>query len=129
MIDKTTLAIYEGETKIMSTSNNQIIFEDHFDGNLDESWSWLRENPDHWRIENGGIEIRVQPGVADTVENALLRPAPNRNEGSFAIEVTITNHTHPTQQYEQAGITWYQDDKPVWLCCIKTSSVKNRPRV
>ena len=98
----------------MSTSDEQIIFEDHFSDKLDKSWSWLRENPDHWRIENGGLEIRVQPGVADTVENALLRPAPNRNEGSFAIEVTITNYTHPTQQYEQAGITWYQDVKPIF---------------
>jgi len=81
---------------------------------LDEGWTWLRENPECWRIRDGGLEIRVEPGVANTVNNALLRPAPNRNEGTFAIEVTITNHTHPTQQYEQAGITWYHDGKPVF---------------
>ena len=111
------------------TSASEILFEENFTGHLDEGWSWLREGPDHWRIEDGGLEIHVEPGVADTVKNALLRPAPPRGEGTFAIEVTVANHTHPTQQYEQAGITWYQDDKPVWLCCIKTSSVKNRPRV
>ena len=35
-------------------------------------------------------------------------------EGSWAIEVTVYNHNHPIQQYEQAGITWYQNGKPVF---------------
>jgi len=98
----------------MNASNEQIIFEDNFDGKLNEDWLWLRENPDHWRIRNGGLEILVEPGVADTVRNALLRPAPDRSAGKYAIEVTVTNHTHPTIQYEQAGITWYNDGKPVF---------------
>ena len=92
----------------------QIIFRDTFDGTLDIGWSWLRERPDDWRVQNGGLEICVRPGVKDTVQNALLRPAPDRSEGVHAIEVTITNHTHPTQQYEQAGITWYHDGEPVF---------------
>ena len=98
----------------MNSSNEQVIFEDNFDGKLDEGWSWLRENPDYWRVRDGGLEIRVEPGVADTVKNVLLRPAPDRSEGTFAIEVTITHHIHPTRQYEQAGITWYHDGKPVF---------------
>ena len=98
----------------MNSSSEQIIFADNFAGELGEGWSWLRENPDCWRIQDGGVEIRVEPGVADTVKNALLRQAPDRSAGTFAIEVTITNHTHPTQQYEQAGITWYNDGKPVF---------------
>ena len=97
----------------MSSLDEQIIFEEHFDGKLDEGWSWLRENPSQWRLANGGLEIQVKPGVADTVRNALVRPAPDRNEGAFAIEVTVTSHTAPTQQYEQAGITWYCDGKAV----------------
>jgi hypothetical protein len=98
----------------MNASNEQIIFEDTFDGKLDAGWSWLREHPGYWRFQDGGLELRVEPGVADTVRNALLRPAPDRNDGDYAIEVTITNHTHPTQQYEQAGITWYNGGKPVF---------------
>ena len=98
----------------MSSSQETIIFEDNFDGNLDAGWLWLREHPDHWRIVDSGLEIRVEPGVADTVKNALLRPAPDRSQGSFAIEVTVSNHTLPTQQYEQAGITWYNDGTPVF---------------
>ena len=98
----------------MSSSNEQIVFADSFAGGLGEGWSWLRENPDCWRIEDGGVEIRVEPGVAETVRNALVRQAPDRSEGTFAIEVTIANHTLPTLQYEQAGITWYNDGTPVF---------------
>jgi hypothetical protein len=98
----------------MNSADEQIIFEDHFDGELDAGWSWLREHPDYWHIRDGGLEIRVESGLADTVRNALLRPAPPRSEGTLAIEVTVANHTPPTQQYEQAGITWYHDGKPVF---------------
>lgn len=95
-------------------SSEQIIFSEDFNGKTDDGWTWLRENPPCRRIRNDGLEIRVEPGVADTVKNALLRPAPDRHEGTYAIEVTVTNHTMPTQQYEQAGITWYNDGKPVF---------------
>ena len=91
-----------------------ILFQDDFKNGLSPSWSWLREDSNLWRLENGGLEICVQPGLADTVINALLCDAPDRREGSYAIEVSVTNHALPTQQYEQAGITFYIDDKPVF---------------
>jgi regulation of enolase protein 1 (concanavalin A-like superfamily) len=91
-----------------------VLFEERFDGNLDEGWSWLRENPQSQRIRDGALEIRVEPGAARTVKNALVRRAPDRGSGKFAIDVTVTNATKPIQQYEQAGITWYNDGKPVF---------------
>mgnify|MGYP001163979486 FL=1 len=98
----------------MSSSLETIVFSDDFDGGLDDSWSWLREDERNWRLADGGLEIMVEPGLADTVKNALVCPAPDRSQGTFAIEVTVYNHTLPTQQYEQAGITWYNDGKPVF---------------
>ncbi len=92
----------------------ETVFEDPFDGKLAEGWTWLRENPGAWRIANDGLEIRVEPGRAHDVKNALVRKAPDRRQGTFAVEVTVTNHTRPTRQYEQAGITWYHDGKPVF---------------
>ena len=92
----------------------QIIFTDTFTEALSPSWSWLREDPALWRIADGGLEICVQPGKADTVINALVMDAPDRTKGDYAIEVTVHNHTLPTEQYEQAGITWYVDGKPVF---------------
>jgi hypothetical protein len=91
-----------------------IVFEDRFQGQLDDSWTWLRENPQAWRIGENALDIRVEPGVAHNVKNALLRRAPDRKEGKYAIDVTVTNLTKPTQQYEQAGITWYHEGKPVF---------------
>ncbi len=98
----------------MGESEGRVVFAESFDGELDSEWFWIRENPDRWRIKDGGLEIVVEPGVAGTVRNALVRPAPDRSSGVYAIEVTIFNHAEPTQQYEQAGITWYQDGEPVF---------------
>ena len=91
----------------------QLIFEDKFEGKLAEGWSWLRENPGAWRLKDGALEIRVEPGGASNVKNALVRKAPDRGQGTLAIEVTVANHTVPTNQYEQAGITWYRNGNPV----------------
>jgi regulation of enolase protein 1 (concanavalin A-like superfamily) len=93
---------------------DQVVFEDRFDGKLGEGWEWLREHAGAWRLQNNALEIRVEPGVAPTVKNALLRKAPDRKTGKYAIDVTVTNATRPKQQYEQAGITWYVDGKPVF---------------
>jgi len=103
-------------TPVIKRQGNQqaVIFEERFEGNLADGWTWLRENPQAWRIRQGALEIRVEPGVAHTVRNALVRRAPDRSRGKFAIDVTVTNTTRPTQQYEQAGITWYHNGKPVF---------------
>ncbi len=90
------------------------VFEDGFKGKLDKDWKWIRENPEAWRIKDDALEIRVEPGKANTVKNALVRPAPDRSQGKFAIEVTVDNTVPPTQQWEQAGITWYHEGKPVF---------------
>jgi hypothetical protein len=90
------------------------LFQDPFDRGLHESWTFLRENPDSWRIYRHALEIRVEPGDAGSVKNALVRPAPDRTKGKFAVEVTVTNTATPTHQYEQGGITWYIDGKPAY---------------
>jgi hypothetical protein len=103
-------------TRVIKRQVNQqaVIFEERFEGNLADGWTWLREKPQAWRIRQGALEIRVEPGLAHTVRNALVRRAPDRSDGKFAIDVTVTNTTRPTRQYEQAGITWYHNGKPVF---------------
>jgi hypothetical protein len=90
----------------------KVVFEDTFKGKPAEGWNWLRENPKAWRIRDDALEIRVEPGDAQTVATALLRDVPDRSKGPLAIEVTVTNLTPPKVQYEQAGFTWYTDGKP-----------------
>ena len=101
-------------TGLVSAAEPRVLFEDSFDQKLGEGWTWLREDADAWRIEDGGLEIRVVPGKADTVKNALLRRAPDRSKTNFAVEVTVTFTADPIQQYEQGGITWYHQNKPVF---------------
>lgn len=98
----------------VASAAERVVVEDRFAGKLGDGWSWLRENAKTWRIGDAGLEIRVEPGAADTVKNALLRPCPDRSKGKYAIEVTVTNAVKPTNQYEQAGITLYSNDKPVF---------------
>jgi hypothetical protein len=101
----------KGTPKAESTN---VDFTDNFDGKLADGWSWLREDTSTWQIKNNGLEIMVESGKAKTVKNALVRKAPDRRTGTFSIDVTVTSHTAPTQQYEQAGITWYNNEKPVF---------------
>jgi hypothetical protein len=93
-------------------SEPEVIFADPLKGKLGDGWEWLRPNKETWRHSKEGLEIRVEPGLAATVKNALVRQAPDRSQDKYAIEVTIEFLSLPSQQYEQAGITWYQGSKP-----------------
>jgi hypothetical protein len=98
----------------MGAEPGALIFEDTFDHGLAPGWRWIRETPGGWRVKDGALEIRLLPGDAQTVKNALVRPAPEHREKPFAIELTLRSLHAPTEQYEQAGITWYHDGKPVF---------------
>lgn len=98
----------------LAAAEPSMLFEDTFAGKLGDGWTWLRENPAAWRVQKDGLEIRVEPGVAHNVKNALLRAAPDRGKKKYAVEVTVTFTTPPTRQYEQGGITWYHQKKPVF---------------
>lgn len=108
------LLVLAGGGSGLSAAEPAVVFEDKFDAKLAEGWTWLREHPSHWRLRDGALEIHVEPGDANSVMNALVRPAPDRRQGTYAVEVTVRNHRVPTRQFEQAGITWYHDGKPVF---------------
>ena len=90
------------------------VFEESFDKELKPDWSWLRESAGKWRIVDGGLEILMEPEHGNAAKNVLWRKAPDRSAGVWAIEVTITSKSEPTQQYEQTGIYWMQNDKLVF---------------
>jgi hypothetical protein len=109
-----SLCILLGLAADLSAAEERLVFEDKLAGKLGDGWTWLRENREAWRIQDAALQIKVEPGLAHSVKNALLRSAPNRGKHRYAIEVTITFLTPPTNQFEQAGITWYQGGRPIF---------------
>lgn len=87
------------------------IFHDAFNSALADRWSWVRENSEAWRIQDGALEIRVEPGNlwggANDAKNVLVRPVPETED---AIVVSCIIENKPTSQYEQANLVWYYDD-------------------
>ena len=107
------LGIFFGACFVGQGAEPKVVFEDSLKGKLGEGWTWLRENPKGWRHSPKGLEILAGPEGKDTVKNALLRKAPDRSTGKYAIGVTVEFLTPPTMKYEQAGLTWYQGEKAV----------------
>jgi hypothetical protein len=108
------LAVLLGTQRPAAEDAAKVAFADPLKGKLGAGWDWLRENSACWRHSEKGLEIRVEPGLAETVKNALVRAAPDRSAARYAIEVTVEFTSAPSHQYEQAGLTWYQGNKPVF---------------
>lgn len=87
-------------------------FHEKFHDELAPGWSWVRENPDAWRLTKDGLEIRIEPGnmwgPENSGKNVLVRQAPG--DGKRPLEITVTVENRPTEQYEQVDLTWYYDD-------------------
>jgi len=82
-----------------------------FTGELGKEWSWVREDPNAWRIEKGSLVLRTLPGYlhakSNNSQNVLLRPLP-KSEKPLAVEVHV--ESEPKVQFEHAGLVWYVDD-------------------
>ena len=91
-----------------------VLFSEQFNGELDAGWEWLREDPEDWRLADNALEVRARPGDGNSVRNALLRFVPEVTEHALAFEVTVSFIKPLTVQYEQAGLTWYADETPVF---------------
>jgi regulation of enolase protein 1 (concanavalin A-like superfamily) len=80
---------------------------------LSDGWTWLREDPKHWRLGEHGLEVHIQPGNMwgpdNDAKNVLLRPVPGDPQKQ-TIEVTASVFNHPTNQWEQVDLVWYYDD-------------------
>src|SRR6058998_2885161 len=91
---------------------DQVLFQDDFKGALGEGWSWVREHRAAWRVKDGALQIRIEPGnmwgPANNASNVLVRPAPDIAGGQLEVSVSVEHR--PTEQYEQADLVWYYDD-------------------
>jgi len=86
-------------------------WSDHFDKGFNDPWSWVREDPTHWSLDDRPeyMQITTQegglPGDSNDAHNLLLRPAPS-TDWQIGTRVLFT----PTQDYQIAGLLLYADD-------------------
>jgi regulation of enolase protein 1 (concanavalin A-like superfamily) len=97
---------------LAALAGEEVIFQDKFQGALGPGWFWIREDPSAWRIKDGALELRIQPGNlwggSNNSKNVLVRPAPDLAGGE--LEITVKFENAPTGQYEQVNLAWYYDD-------------------
>lgn len=101
-----TIAPAPTVTVVPSATPNPLLFRDDFEGALDAGWQWTRENKKSWSLTNnpGWLEIMARSGgVADAMENVLLRPAP---EGNFELEIKL--NFRPVENFQIAGVVVYE---------------------
>src|SRR5437588_12978164 len=92
--------------------DRNVLVHDSFKGKLGRGWKWIREEPNHWRVTERGLEVHIQPGnmwgPANDAKNVLLRDVPDPRKQP--LEITASVEHHPTNQYEQVDLVWYYDD-------------------
>ncbi|HEM61614.1 MAG TPA: hypothetical protein ENO24_04935, partial [Chloroflexi bacterium] len=83
------------------------LFRDDFEGGLDTSWTWVREDPSLWSLSDapGFLRITLSAEGLNGTSNVLLCDAP---EGDFAIETML--RLVPSSNFQFAGLLVYQDD-------------------
>jgi regulation of enolase protein 1 (concanavalin A-like superfamily) len=95
----------------LAEDSGVVLFEEKFSNKLGEGWVWVREHRQAWRLNDGGLEIKVEPGnmwgPANDAKNVLVRPVPKNKDH---LEFTVTVRHNPTAQYEQVDLVWYYDD-------------------
>src|SRR4051794_26187229 len=83
-------------------------FRDTFRPKPDAGWRWVREDPNSWRVGQGGLEVRILPGnnwgPANDAKNVLVRPAPDVTKQP--VEITASVRNKPTGQWEQVDLCW-----------------------
>lgn len=87
----------------------KMLFEEHFDGRLQDGWQWVREDRAEWRIGDNRLEVRSQPGRiwgGNDAKNLLLRVALKLQDLAACVNVAHK----PVEKWEQAGLLWYVDD-------------------
>ncbi|TWT79632.1 hypothetical protein CA13_10360 [Planctomycetes bacterium CA13] len=82
----------------------EVLFEDDFDGTLSSEWRAVGLTKDDYRIRDGGLEMRVQPGrrARDTPMLMVLLPFKTSEFVTASVELTLLDRF--TEPAESAGL-------------------------
>jgi len=74
---------------------------------LESGWSWSREEPKGWKVDDGSLLILTLPGHVfakyNDARNVLLRSAPDAAQ-PWSVEVFV--ESRPRTQVEEATLYW-----------------------
>ncbi len=95
---------------------------------LPDAWTWKRANPKAWRLRDGGLEIKIEPGNMwggkNNARNVLLIPvAKDLRESGVDAQVTLANS--PTRRWEQVDLVWYYRDSHMVKIGLELEHGKN----
>lgn len=95
---------------------------------LPSDWTWKRENPEAWRLRDGGLEIKIEPGnmwgKKNDAKNVLLIPiAKDLLVSGVDVRVTLANS--PTRRWEQVDLVWYYRDSHMVKIGLELEHGKN----
>jgi hypothetical protein len=93
-----------------TNETERVLFEENFTAPPGQGWSWLREIPNHWKVDKDRQELLIRPVWSEgNLKNLLLRTAPEVKERPLAIEVHVDHEA--AGDYEYSGLIWYYDDQ------------------
>ena len=95
---------------------------------LPDGWTWKRANRQGWRLREGGLEIKIEPGNmwggGNDARNVLLIPvAEDMQESGTDVRVTFANS--PTKRWEQVDLVWYYRDSHMVKIGLELEHGKN----
>ena len=105
------LAVYLVATSMRtSAAKDEVLFADDFDEGLSPKWSIVGLKKEDYRIKNGALEMRVQPGKQNDAMLRVILPFDTSESVTASVEVT------PVEPFselgETAGLYLLDEDRP-----------------
>lgn len=106
--EEATISSPAGEPEsAASTVQPELTFTDEFDTELQPGWEWTSDEEPHWSLSENPGYLQVTLWTGYTIDRLLRQPP----EGNF--EITTKVRISPTSNFQNAGLTIYQDNENV----------------
>jgi len=108
---KTSVAPKDTKSGDSGVASDDLIFEDNFDNGLSDKWQVIGlKKEEDYRIRDGGLELRVQPGklTRDTPMLKVILPIGTSSSAIGSVDVTVLDEF--TEDGEFGGLSLIADD-------------------
>ena len=91
------------------------LFEERFAGGLGKEWSWLREEPKAWHVEEGALVLRTLPGYlhanSNDSKNVLLTIHAGKTRFNSIKPASVTR-SHPARSRDRREVSPFRWARP-----------------